>query len=232
MLGTCIERVLRVFGKTDSQIQRIRLRWSVRFVRSLPRAVYSRTRKLLAWYDDQSQTEHAVLQRMHQLNQEGGEEVYRYNLHPDIPSRPISANEDRTSQALRRLRTKLLNIRAQLRRSWNSEPDNTLMWIVNSYWRTNRYEDGRSHYWAYYRQRCADRGGCCGRACGCCEKPLDEYWIRNCRRGAGLKETMFLEKVYGHCTSECACCVITHGVYEPDPRLPRPDFVVGGRSSS
>lgn len=32
---------------------------------------------------------------------------------------------------------------------------------------------GRQPYsWVQTRNRCSDSGGCCGRACGCCEKPL------------------------------------------------------------
>ncbi|KAE8350296.1 hypothetical protein BDV28DRAFT_43479 [Aspergillus coremiiformis] len=42
----------------------------------------------------------------------------------------------------------------------------------------------------YLRNDCAGRGGCCGRSCGCCERPRDtEKRIR-----------------WGHCTIECGCC--------------------------
>ncbi|OJJ04762.1 hypothetical protein ASPVEDRAFT_44288 [Aspergillus versicolor CBS 583.65] len=232
MLGTHIEKVLRYFGSTDSQIYRLRQRWGYFLIRTLPNAVYARTWEFINWHDNQSRTAHAILQRMRQLSQEGGEEVYMYNLHPDIPSKPISTDENRTRQALRRLRIMLLNIRVQLRESVNREPDSAAMWIRNNVWRAYHYKDGRTNLWKHQRQGCAERGGCCGRTCGCCEKVLDEYWIRNYGRGTGPKETMVLHKVYAHCTSECACCVITRGVYVPDPRLPSPDFVAGGRSSS
>ncbi|KAJ5996610.1 hypothetical protein N7499_007071 [Penicillium canescens] len=52
------------------------------------------------------------------------------------------------------------------------------------------------------REDCAGRGGCCGRSCGCCEKPRlvhgfnpDQIWIPNQIQGKG------------HCTSACHCCL-------------------------
>ncbi|XHG08527.1 hypothetical protein AWENTII_011624 [Aspergillus wentii] len=47
----------------------------------------------------------------------------------------------------------------------------------------------------WLRQDCAGRGGCCGRECGCCEKPRDTDRALN----------------RGHCTSACGCCVRSHG---------------------
>ncbi|KAI9933666.1 hypothetical protein ASPWEDRAFT_30496 [Aspergillus wentii DTO 134E9] len=44
---------------------------------------------------------------------------------------------------------------------------------------------------AWLRQECAGRGGCCGRACGCCEKSRDTW--RDLKRG--------------HCTTACGCCM-------------------------
>lgn len=232
MFGTCIERVLRFFGRTHDEIYRARLWWSNLLVRTLPAAVYSRTREFINWYENECQTLHATLQRMRQLNREDGEEIYMYNLHPDIPSKSVSPYKERRIQNLRRLRSKLLNIQAQLNKSSDRAPDDAAMWIRNKFWRARLYEDGRSNFWNHRRQGCANRGGCCARTCGCCEKALDEYWTRDYSGARGPKGTMFLMKVYGHCSSECACCVITHGVYVPDSRLPSPDFVAGGRSSS
>lgn len=45
----------------------------------------------------------------------------------------------------------------------------------------------------WLRQDCAGRGGCCGRDCGCCEKPRPTHRDWN----------------QGHCTSACGCCVRT-----------------------
>ncbi|KAJ5967869.1 hypothetical protein N7501_004117 [Penicillium viridicatum] len=42
---------------------------------------------------------------------------------------------------------------------------------------------------------CARRGGCCGRACGCCSKP------RSFSRSNG----------HGHCTKMCGCCLRVRG---------------------
>lgn len=43
---------------------------------------------------------------------------------------------------------------------------------------------------------CAGRGGCCGRACGCCE-----------RRGQAVDR----RRSVGHCTLNCGCCVKSRG---------------------
>lgn len=42
---------------------------------------------------------------------------------------------------------------------------------------------------------CVDRGGCCGRDCGCC----------------ALRARRYYEKGVGHCTIECLCCVGCRG---------------------
>jgi hypothetical protein len=49
------------------------------------------------------------------------------------------------------------------------------------------------------REDCARGGGCCGRACGCCEIPrtIDEL------RTEGMRNR-------GHCTSACSCCLDAH----------------------
>lgn len=47
---------------------------------------------------------------------------------------------------------------------------------------------------------CANRGGCCSRGCGCCE-----------RRLLGNRE-----KGVGHCTTECSCCENFRGFALPD----------------
>ncbi|KAJ5736021.1 uncharacterized protein N7483_001146 [Penicillium malachiteum] len=47
-------------------------------------------------------------------------------------------------------------------------------------------------------QDCVDRGGCCGRACGCCQKRKHQL-EPNRRLGVG------------HCTVECGCCEAAHG---------------------
>ena len=51
---------------------------------------------------------------------------------------------------------------------------------------------------AWLRQDCAGRGGCCGRDCGCCEKPR-------------ATNTAHHRWNQGHCTSACGCCIRTQG---------------------
>ena len=53
-----------------------------------------------------------------------------------------------------------------------------------------RYSDWYLSNWL--RERCSVNGGCCGRSCGCCEKPRDTTKSRWC---------------FGHCTPTCDCCV-------------------------
>ncbi|OJJ77686.1 hypothetical protein ASPBRDRAFT_50535 [Aspergillus brasiliensis CBS 101740] len=48
---------------------------------------------------------------------------------------------------------------------------------------------------SYLRLDCTMRGGCCGRDCGCCERP------RSTHRPDSL----------GHCTGECGCCTRARG---------------------
>ncbi|RHZ59010.1 hypothetical protein CDV55_106581 [Aspergillus turcosus] len=52
----------------------------------------------------------------------------------------------------------------------------------------------------WLRRECASQGGCCGRSCGCCEKPRDTERLLN----------------RGHCTSACSCCIQTHGKTDDD----------------
>ncbi|PLB51355.1 hypothetical protein P170DRAFT_464272 [Aspergillus steynii IBT 23096] len=56
-------------------------------------------------------------------------------------------------------------------------------------------EDPKWHLSDFLRWDCADRGGCCSRACGCCERP------RSTLNSLDL----------GHCTPACGCCAQYHG---------------------
>ncbi|KAK2764883.1 hypothetical protein FQN54_008580 [Arachnomyces sp. PD_36] len=55
--------------------------------------------------------------------------------------------------------------------------------------------------WVRDSQTCAVRGGCCGRPCGCCDKPLMEFLMPT-GGFRGKKKSA----IYGHCTAECSCC--------------------------
>jgi hypothetical protein len=46
-------------------------------------------------------------------------------------------------------------------------------------------------------ENCVRRGGCCGRACGCCSKPRSSVW----------------PKGNGHCTKMCSCCLQAGGFF-------------------
>ncbi|GFF30195.1 hypothetical protein IFM51744_01057 [Aspergillus udagawae] len=77
-------------------------------------------------------------------------------------------------------------------------------------------EKGQTLAWEKCQHDCAMRGGCYGRACGCCNQPLRELYIplsNGKRKGV----------VYGHCTRECLCCNQFHGCYVPDAQLPEID---------
>jgi hypothetical protein len=56
------------------------------------------------------------------------------------------------------------------------------------------------------RYFCTANGGCCGRECGCCERPLKTHREKN---------------RYGHCTMECGCCIRNRGFYRVDPCIER-----------
>lgn len=231
MFSTGVERVLRFFGKTDDDILRASLRWRNLLIRLLPERYYRRCWRYINWYNNKLRTTNTIIQRIRQLEQEGGEEIYIYNLHPDIPLAATSPDEDRRRQDNITLRIRLLNIYVEMLRVslgretyWDRQPDKTATWKYWEYWKEYYDYYGRSNPCIQTRQNCADRGGCCARACGCCDKVLGEYWGRTY---GGLERSTFLQKAYAHCTSDCACCVMKHGVYVPDPRLPIPGFVAG-----
>ena len=72
-----------------------------------------------------------------------------------------------------------------------------------------------------------DRGGCCGRTCGCCERSLDQYLLPGSHsQGDDPGKNPGREKaeIHGHCTVECACCIQFRDCYIPHPRLPPTAF--------
>ncbi|KAL4913688.1 hypothetical protein BDW62DRAFT_192121 [Aspergillus aurantiobrunneus] len=88
--------------------------------------------------------------------------------------------------------------------------------------RRTKDEQGRSAAWYAQRLKCAERGGCCGRTCGCCESPIREYFVpgdgEGERQGSG---------VYSHCTTECGCCIQNQGCYFEDLSLKLPRSKIG-----
>lgn len=73
----------------------------------------------------------------------------------------------------------------------------------------------KPYFWLKERNQCSDSGGCCGRECGCCEKPLKVIFAYVLPM-LGLRRK---KEVYGHCTAECGCCIRYKGSYKPDPLL-------------
>ena len=91
-----------------------------------------------------------------------------------------------------------------------------IMAKVKTVW--NWYDShGRLYAWVLDCLECASTGGCCGRDCGCCEKPLITYREPMKRYDV---ESIRIVGVYGHCTAECPCCIRVRGRYHPHPRLP------------
>lgn len=82
----------------------------------------------------------------------------------------------------------------------------------------HRDRHGRTYAWIYEQGRCADFGGCCGRTCGCCEKPLRRYL----RPTSGGKKKLIEVRV--HCTAECAGCIGSQRYYKLHGRLPPTAF--------
>ncbi|KAL3459581.1 hypothetical protein BJX64DRAFT_279094 [Aspergillus heterothallicus] len=243
-----LDRIRRMRGYNEDDIYKARLRWANLKIKLIPGVYYEYSRLQIDSHRSQIRKAHAVLQRMRQLSQENGAEIYIYNLHPDIwlrtktsaksPTKELRqvayTDQDRISD-IRRLQAEFLKIQKSVSGSGGSSSDDAVIWKYKYYWRRdhNNTKVGPSRLWERQRQWCASRGGCCARDCGCCERMLYEYPLRqwqNEGRGPPVGDTMGMRRVYAHCTSECGCCVITHGVYTPDPRLPDPGFVAVGRS--
>lgn len=78
-----------------------------------------------------------------------------------------------------------------------------------------RLISGRQPYaWVKTRNQCSESGGCCGRECRCCEKPLKVVIKYRSSLFPRLKKKT---GIYGHCTAECGCCIRYKGCYKPDP---------------
>lgn len=84
---------------------------------------------------------------------------------------------------------------------WRQERDEYTLVITrySCYPSTRAYSSTRRrsgwHLNRLLRTDCAERGGCCGRVCGCCERP------RSITRAFR----------FGHCTASCGCCQRSRG---------------------
>ncbi|KAL4921728.1 hypothetical protein BDW62DRAFT_174337 [Aspergillus aurantiobrunneus] len=95
---------------------------------------------------------------------------------------------------------------------WNSMPQGNTTTAYEMDCDNRDPEHGRRAQWYNERALCAELGGCCGRECGCCEKPVSRYLVH-------LEEGKEPVSLYGHCTVECGCCIRERGCYVPDARL-------------
>lgn len=70
---------------------------------------------------------------------------------------------------------------------------------------------------SWLRKDCANRGGCCGRDCKCCERPPAPSRLKG----------------WGHCTAQCKCCYRVRGfpMHTADRELYQPKFRVGASDS-
>lgn len=70
---------------------------------------------------------------------------------------------------------------------------------------------------AWLRKDCANRGGCCGRDCKCCERPPSSSRLKG----------------WGHCTAQCKCCYRVRGfaMHTADTELCQPKFTIGAPDS-
>ncbi|BCS29237.1 uncharacterized protein APUU_70807S [Aspergillus puulaauensis] len=208
----------------------------------LPRSYYKKACDFAWWYMDNREKRNAILQRMRQLKQNS--DVYQYNLlqnqtstkrqfrSPDQMSMdmvpeydPDAYTEEDRRRELQVLNAEFRRIQLKLFDKWHDAPDDAAARLFKLRF-GHKDREGRSDIWYNERRSCSVGGGCCGRACGCCEKPLHEYYVDTGRMAVAARSTEGKElvRVYGHCTAECACCVITHGVYNPRQDLPKPKF--------
>ncbi|KAL4808836.1 hypothetical protein BDV18DRAFT_133271 [Aspergillus unguis] len=163
----------------------------------------------------------AILQRINRLSQPvptktQSPEDDDHHHHPPSYAEPATTEEEDRKLEIHQLRAELRLAVQQILQLYEEIPNNEAREILDLR-TTRRDSQGRTDLWHQDSVLCRSSGGCCGRACGCCEKPVDEYYRLN--KITGKKE---LFKLYGHCTAECVCCIKTHGIYDPDPRLPKP----------
>lgn len=134
----------------------------------------------------------------------------------DVPPPYLSRCPEDLELNLAKLREELWKSRARLEAISQKLTDSRSWWALYAMvprWRRN--DAGRTFKWVEGRMSCADRGGCCGRTCGCCEEVLLEYQRPKWRDSGKVRI-----KVHSHCTAECACCIQFRGFYTPHPALP------------
>lgn len=131
---------------------------------------------------------------------------------------PMEKPDSRLEDELTALRAEYWKHQGRMRQFADTTP--TRAANVKEYKLLRQYRDrhSRPYVWVKSRWECADFGGCCGRSCGCCEKPLDTYFGP---KDDGEQEVV---EVFGHCTGECGCCIRFKGCHAPHPSLPPTEF--------
>lgn len=154
----------------------------------------------------------AILQRQHRLM--GLSDGYSAKLPGYDSDLPDLGDE------LRELQVEYLTHLRRLRDVEARRPSGT---IARIWTKLNRYRDehNRPYSHEFSSTECVNSRGCCGRSCGCCDKAVPQYHPPDGKKKKKKKKSA---EIYGHCTSECLCCIMHNGVYDPDPRLPRTDF--------
>jgi hypothetical protein len=242
----CLGLIKNLFSGYDTWEDRtyqLAVDWNRLKYNYLPRSYYKKACDFAWFYYNNREKRNAILQRIRQLKQNS--DVYQYNLFQnqtpirnksrsknqmslDTVSKDTSYTEEDRRRELQELDVELRRIQLELFNKWHDAPDNAAARICKlGYEHTD--EEGRSDVWYNEREACSVSGGCCGRTCGCCEKPLHEYYVDTGQffvvdGEPDSTEGKELVRLYGHCTAECACCVITHGVYKPRQDLPKPKF--------
>ena len=173
----------------------------------------------------------AILQRQHRLMQKQAAPAEQKHSGSDEKLPVYSAvpptQKDEVLPALEKelakLREEYWRHQIRLNQYYTSRPMNTIAMDEIVLLRKHRDRHNRPFAWVLNREKCAARGGCCGRTCGCCERPFYQYLQPGDHEQDTGKGRALID-VIGHCTVECACCIQSRSCYMPHPRLPPTAF--------
>lgn len=127
---------------------------------------------------------------------------------------------DTLGQELTSLRGVYWQHQTRLSRHERIRPDERYSGKELTLLRTYRDRYGHPYSWVFDRERCAASGGCCGRTCGCCERPLNQYFQPRAQgQEASMEKARKLLELFGHCTVECACLYTDSGLLCSTPGL-------------
>lgn len=199
-----------------------------RFIRKWNKIFYLPSTKAATWASDYMEEVHigiVLLQRKKYL-QEQRTEILRQQRKKRVKEAELDLKVQKSCgliDELKRIQEDILQVQRlchiheeRMRVLWsifksNSFSRDVLMTQKPQY----RLITGKQPYaWVQARNQCAYNGGCCGRECQCCKKPLRAVTTHGMSIiGSRKKES----GIYGHCTAECGCCIRYKGFYKPDP---------------